>query len=144
MERPRARLHRLNSPHPFSRYDKFVFIVRESGFNSRIVSIEIRRYDIYDVANGHPLPVSFHHARTFPPPPPLSFLLTLARIPLRSSPPPSLSPRIPFIFSRYSQCRRGTREPSRSSGGLSLPFLRFSHRFFPLLFLSFEKEAALT
>lgn len=66
-----TRLHRLNSPHLFSRYDKFVFIVREPGFNSRIVSIEIRRYDIYDVANGHPLPVSFHHARTFPPPPPL-------------------------------------------------------------------------
>lgn len=153
-----TRLHRLNSLHPFSRYDKFRFIVHEPGFNARIISIGIRRYDIYDVTNGHPLPVSFHppHARISSSPPlspsqlsrSLSFLLTLARIPLRSSPPPSLPPHIPFI-PRYSQCRRGIEEkPSSSNGGRDSPLFFFVFPSIPEILFSFlfffEKEAALT
>lgn len=101
--------------------------------------IGIRRYDIYDVANGHPFPVSF-----FRPPralsSPLNHLLRSRFCLLSNSPsiiPASISSPAPLL-PRYFQRPRelSPSRPSTDSPSFPLP----SRRLQILFFFSFLKE----
>lgn len=82
-ESSETKLHRLNPLIPSLIYDKFDLPSYPSVLTLVLsFPIGIRRYDIYDVANGHPFPVSFFRPpRTTllspEPSPSLSFLLAL-------------------------------------------------------------------